>query len=75
MVHDRPRIRRRIGLPAALTPIGVPLPEIRELDVAFWFDAKGNEPTCRRDRPAFHATPRQSLGGHRMGPAIVVEPG
>ncbi|HET6418344.1 MAG TPA: hypothetical protein VFG22_18755 [Polyangiales bacterium] len=83
MVHDRPRIRRRIealiwrrrlcsctgysGAPsgaswhgtsidgversAELTPIDVPLPEIRESDVAFWFDADGDEPTCQRVAP------------------------
>ena len=58
MVHDRPRIRRRIEASAGLKPIDVPLVEIRESDVAFWFDAKGDEPTCLRDVPGFRATPR-----------------
>jgi hypothetical protein len=31
----------------------VPLSEIRELDETFWFDAEGDEPTCRR--VALHA--------------------
>ena len=34
-------------------PIEVPLSEIGELDETFWFDAEGDEPTCRR--VALHA--------------------
>jgi hypothetical protein len=46
-------IDRLVELSAGFTPIDVPLSEIRELDETFWFDAEGDEPTCRR--VALHA--------------------
>jgi hypothetical protein len=41
-------VDRLVELSAGFTPIDVPLSEIRELDETFWFDAEGDEPTCRR---------------------------
>lgn len=46
-------VERLVKLSAGFTPIDVPLSEIRELDETFWFDAEGDEPTCRR--VALHA--------------------
>jgi hypothetical protein len=46
-------VDRLVELSAGFTPIDVPLSEIRELDETFWFDAEGDEPTCRR--VALHA--------------------
>ncbi len=42
-----------LELSADFTPTDVLLSEIRELDETFWFDAEGDEPTCRR--VALHA--------------------
>lgn len=33
---------------AALEPVQVPLAEIRELDLPFWFSGEDDVPTCRR---------------------------
>jgi hypothetical protein len=46
-------VDRLVELSTGLTSINVPLSEIRELDETFWFDAEGQEPTCRR--VALHA--------------------
>ena len=41
-------VDRLVELSADFTPIDVPLSGIGELDETFWFDAEGDEPTCRR---------------------------
>jgi len=46
-------VDRLVERSSGFTPIDVPLSEIRELDETFWFDAEGDEPTCRR--VALHA--------------------
>lgn len=46
-------VDRLLELSADFTPTDVLLSEIRELDETFWFDAEGDEPTCRR--VALHA--------------------
>ena len=46
-------VDRLVEMSAGLTPIEVPLSEIRELDELFWFSDKSHPPTCRN--VALHA--------------------
>lgn len=78
-------IDRLVELSAGFTPIDVPLSEIRELDEAFWFDAEGDEPTCRRvalhaklmnetdlDHPIILSQNRRVMDGmHRVCKALI----
>src|SRR3979490_2797810 len=41
-------VHRLAHLTAKLSPIDIPLEEIRELDEPFWFSSEGDVPTCRR---------------------------
>ena len=78
-------IDRLVELSAGFTLIDVPLSEIRELDEAFWFDAEGDEPTCRRvalhaklmnetdlDHPIILSQNRRVMDGmHRVCKALI----
>jgi len=56
-----------VELSKGLLRIHVPLVDIRELDQTFWFDAKGDMPTCRRI--ALHA---KLISETDLGPSIIL---
>jgi hypothetical protein len=41
-------VHRLIELTSTLSPIDLPLSDIKELDEPFWFGSEGDVPTCRR---------------------------
>ena len=41
-------VHRLIDLTLGLTPIDVPLEDIRELNESYWFSGEGDQPTCRK---------------------------